>query len=287
MELPQGTNACAYCVARGCLKLRSRHALVGTREEIGQVYRFFVPMEQIFDNTAEIAGDDVNHIKNVLRMGNGGHIMITDGRGTDYHCIIRGIEPDRVLLDIEKKELVRTELPVEIVLFQALPKADKMELIIQKAVELGAARIVPVRTRRSVVRLDDKKAEKKRQRWQSIAEAAAKQSGRGIVPEVEEVVSFGEACTQAHWLEHCIIPYELYDDMSETAKTMSQIVQGASIGIFIGPEGGFERGEVEQAMEAGALPVSLGRRILRTETAGLAILSVLMFQIEKDYAGEV
>ncbi len=251
------------------------------------VYRFFVPIEQIFDNTAEIAGDDVNHIKNVLRMGTGGHIMITDGRGTDYHCIIRGIEPDRVLLDIEKKEPVRTELSVEIVLFQALPKADKMELIIQKAVELGAAKIVPVRTRRSVVRLDDKKAEKKRQRWQSIAEAAAKQSGRGIVPEVEEVVSFGEACTQAHELEHCIIPYELYDDMSETAKTMSQIVQGATIGIFIGPEGGFERGEVEQAMEAGALPVSLGRRILRTETAGLAILSVLMFQIEKDYAGEV
>ena len=252
--------------------------LAETREEIGQVYRFFVPVEQIFENTAEIAGDDVNHIKNVLRMGTGGHIMITDGRGMDYHCIIRGIGPDRVLLDIEKKEPVRTELPVEIVLFQALPKADKMELIIQKAVELGAARIVPVRTRRSVVRLDDKKAEKKRQRWQSIAEAAAKQSGRGIVPEVGEVVSFGEACTQA---------YELYDDMSETAKTMSQILQGASIGIFIGPEGGFERGEVEQAMEAGALPVSLGRRILRTETAGLAILSVLMFQIEKDYAGEV
>ncbi len=246
--------------------------LAETREEIGQVYRFFVPVEQIFENTAEIAGDDVNHIKNVLRMGTGGHIMITDGRGMDYHCIIRGIGPDRVLLDIEKKEPVRTELPVEIVLFQALPKA---------------ARIVPVRTRRSVVRLDDKKAEKKRQRWQSIAEAAAKQSGRGIVPEVGEVVSFGEACTQAQELEHCLIPYELYDDMSETAKTMSQIVQGASIGIFIGPEGGFERGEVEQAMEAGALPVSLGRRILRTETAGLAILSVLMFQIEKDYAGEV
>ena len=261
--------------------------LAETREEIGQVYRFFVPVEQIFENTAEIAGDDVNHIKNVLRMGTGGHFMITDGRGMDYHCIIRGIGPDRVLLDIEKKEPVRTELPVEIVLFQALPKADKMELIIQKAVELGAARIVPVRTRRSVVRLDDKKAEKKRQRWQSIAEAAAKQSGRGIVPEVGEVVSFGEACTQAQELEHCLIPYELYDDMSETAKTMSQILQGASIGIFIGPEGGFERGEVEQAMEAGALPVSLGRRILRTETAGLAILSVLMFQIEKDYAGEV
>lgn len=261
--------------------------LLKPERRIGRVYRFFVPVEQIFENTAEIVGDDVNHIKNVLRMGAGGHIMITDGRGTDYHCIIHDIEPDRVLLDIEKKEPVRTELPVEIVLFQALPKADKMELIIQKAVELGAAKIVPVRTRRSVVRLDDKKAEKKRQRWQSIAEAAAKQSGRGIVPEVGAVVSFGGACTQAKELEYCLIPYELYDDMPETAKTMDRVVQGTSIGIFIGPEGGFERGEVEQAMEAGALPVSLGRRILRTETAGLAMLSVLMFQIEKDYAGEV
>lgn len=251
------------------------------------MYRFFVPMEQIFDHTAEITGDDVNHIRNVLRMGTGGHIVITDGRGTDYQCIIGDIRPDRVLLNIEKKEPVRTELPVKMVLFQSLPKADKMELIVQKAVELGAVKIVPVRTRRSVVRLDDKKAEKKRQRWQSIAEAAAKQSGRGVLPEVGEVVSFGEACMQAEELEHCIIPYELYDDMPETVKTMECVVKGSSIGIFIGPEGGFERGEVEQAMEAGALPVSLGRRILRTETAGFAILSALMFQIEKDYAGEV
>ncbi len=282
-----GVAAGHECLCLLCCQGVSGNALTETREEIGQVYRFFVPMEKIFENTAEIIGDDVNHIKNVLRMGTGERIMITDGRGTDYHCIICDIGPDRVLLDIEKKEPVRTELPVEIVLFQALPKADKMELIIQKAVELGAARIVPVRTRRSVVRLDDKKAEKKRQRWQGIAEAAAKQSGRGIVPEVGEVVSFGGACAQAQELEHSIIPYELYDDMLETAETMSQILQGASVGIFIGPEGGFERSEVEQAMEAGALPVSLGRRILRTETAGLAILSVLMFQIEKDYAGEV
>ena len=177
------------------------------------MYRFFVPMEKIFENTAEIIGDDVNHIKNVLRMGTGERIMITDGRGTDYHCIICDIGPDRVLLDIEKKEPVRTELPVEIVLFQGLPKADKMELIIQKAVELGAARIVPVRTRRSVVRLDDKKAEKKRQRWQGIAEAAAKQSGescrrwekwfllagRVYRPRSWNTVSFPTSCTMICW----------------------------------------------------------------------------------------
>lgn len=244
------------------------------------MYRFFVPIEQIYDDYAEIIGDDVNHIKNVLRMEAGEKVVISGGQGMDYYCIIRDVQPECVILDIERKEPVKTELPVKLVLFQALPKADKMELIIQKAIELGAAEIVPVRTKRSVVKLDDKKAAKKKQRWQAIAEAAAKQSGRGIVPEVGEVVSFGEALTQAKELEYILIPYELYDDMSETVKTIEKISDGKSIGIFIGPEGGFERGEVEKAMEAGAMPISLGKRILRTETAGLAILSVLMFQIE-------
>lgn len=250
------------------------------------MYRFFVPVEQIRGEMAEIIGDDVNHIKNVLRMGAGEKVVISCGQGTDYYCIIEDVLPDRIELAIEREEPVRTELPVELVLFQALPKSDKMELIIQKAVELGASRIVPVRTKRSVVRLDEKKAEKKRQRWQAIAQSAAKQSGRGILPEVGEVISFSEACRQAGELTHRIIPYELYDDMTETADTIDRISTGGSIGIFIGPEGGFERGEVEQAMEAGAVPVSLGRRILRTETAGLAILSVLMFQIEKNGSGD-
>ena len=146
------------------------------------MYRFFVPAEQIHDGSAEITGDDVNHIKNVLRMGAGEKVVISGGQGTDYYCIIRDVQSECVLLEIEREEPVQTELPVRIVLFQALPKSDKMELVIQKAIELGAAEIVPVRTRRSVVKLDEKKAEKKVQRWQTIAEAAAKQSGRGIVP---------------------------------------------------------------------------------------------------------
>ena len=250
--------------------------------------RFFVEPNQIQGKRISITGKDVNHIKNVLRMKPGEEISVSNGAdGKEYRCGIEEIGEEEIVCGLRFIKEDGLELPSKIYLFQGLPKADKMELIIQKAVELGAFEIVPVACRRSVVKLDDKKAANKVSRWQGIAEAAAKQSGRGIVPEVGEVVSFGEACTQAQELEHCLIPYELYDDMSETAKTMSQIVQGASIGIFIGPEGGFERGEVEQAMEAGALPVSLGRRILRTETAGLAILSVLMFQIEKDYAGEV
>ncbi len=244
------------------------------------MYRFFVPAEQIHDGSAEITGDDVNHIKNVLRMGAGEKVVISGGQGTDYYCIIRDVQSECVLLEIEREEPVQTELPVRIVLFQALPKSDKMELVIQKAIELGAAEIVPVRTRRSVVKLDEKKAEKKVQRWQTIAEAAAKQSGRGIVPQVHAVMSFSEALRYAEELQHCLIPYELYEDRKTTAETIEHVCGGSSIGIFIGPEGGFERSEVTQAMENGAQPVSLGKRILRTETAGLAILSVLMFRLE-------
>lgn len=248
------------------------------------MYRFFVPAEQIYDEYAEITGDDVNHIKNVLRMGTGEKVVISGGQGTDYYCIIRDVRSECIVLDIERKEPVKTELPVRIVLFQALPKADKMEFVIQKAIELGAAEIVPVRTRRSVVRLDEKKAVKKVQRWQTIAEAAAKQSGRGMIPQVHEVLSFQDALRYAGELEHCVIPYELYDDMRATTEAMDKVCGGKSIGIFIGPEGGFERGEVTQAMETGVMPISLGKRILRTETAGLAVLSVLMFRLESRMA---
>lgn len=249
------------------------------------MYRFFVPAEQIGEDRAEITGDDVNHIRNVLRMAPGEKVVISSGQGMDYYCIIRDVQPECILLGIERKEAVKTELPVRIVLFQALPKADKMEWIIQKAVELGVSEIVPVRTRRSVVRLDEKKAVKKQQRWQMIAEAAAKQSGRGIVPEVHGVLSFPEALAYAKELEYRLIPYELYEDMRQTLDQVDQVCGGSSLGIFIGPEGGFERGEVEQAMEGGAVPISLGRRILRTETAGLALLSVLMFRIEGNKNG--
>lgn len=244
------------------------------------MYRFFVPGEQIHGECVEITGDDVNHIRNVLRMGRGEKLVISCGQGTDYYCIIKEIQSECIMLEVEREEPVRTELPVSLTLFQALPKADKMEWIIQKAVELGAAEIVPVRTRRSVVRLDDAKAAKKQKRWQAVAEAAAKQSGRGVIPRIHEVISFPEALKYARKLQYRIIPYELFDDMDATLETVDRVCGGESVGIFIGPEGGFERGEVEQAMEEGASPVSLGRRILRTETAGLAVLSVLMFRIE-------
>ena len=158
----------------------------------------------------------------------------------------------------------------------------QMELIIQKAVELGAYAIVPVETKRCVVKLDEKKAAKKTARWQQIAESAAKQSKRMLIPKIHEVMSFQDALKLAEELDIRLIPYELAKGMKETKKILNQIRPGQSVGIFIGPEGGFEENEVSQALEKGAQAITLGRRILRTETAGLAILSVLMFQLEND-----
>lgn len=244
------------------------------------MYRFFVPIENVEDDRIWITGDDVNHARNVLRMSVGEKVVVSCGQGVDYYCIIDYIRENQIDLRIEEEKAVVTELPVAITLFQALPKRDKMEFVIQKAVELGAAEIVPVQTRRCVVRLDKGKAEKKLVRWRAIAKAAAKQSGRGVVPEISEVMSFAEALHYAGKMDTVLIPYELYEGMADSVETMQRAAGGSSIGIFIGPEGGFERGEIEQAMERGAFPLSLGKRILRTETAGMAALSVLMFLIE-------
>ena len=155
-----------------------------------------------------------------------------------------------------------------------------MELIVQKAVELGACQVIPVMTRRCVVKLDAKKAAKKVSRWQQIAESAAKQAGRGYIPEIRDVMTLEEALAFAGQLDVRLIPYELAEGMEHTRDVIGKIMPGQSVGIFIGPEGGFEKEEVEQAVEKGVLPVTLGKRILRTETAGLAVLSVLMYRLE-------
>lgn len=244
------------------------------------MYRFFVSPEAILENKVQITGDDVNHIKNVLRMGPGEQVVVSCGRGMDYYCVICEVKEQMVLLDIQEERPAVTELPVRITLFQALPKKDKMEFVIQKAIELGAAEIVPVQTRRCIVKLDAKKEAKKLQRWKTIAESAAKQSGRALVPEIHSVMTFREALTYGEKMETVMIPYELCEDMAGSVAVMQKAAAGEMIGIFIGPEGGFERSEVEEAMAAGAVPISLGKRILRTETAGLAALSVLMFLIE-------
>lgn len=243
--------------------------------------RFFVEPHQIDRDRHEIhiTGNDVNHIANVLRMKKGEELWISD-KEKEYHCVIESTEEDEVLLHILYVQEPDYELKNRIYLFQGLPKADKMELIIQKAVELGAYSVVPVSTRRCVVKLDNKKAEKKVSRWQQIAESAAKQSKRMLIPNVHQVLSFKEALKYAESMDIRLIPYELAKGMQETKEILAAIEQGQSIGIFIGPEGGFEEKEVEAAISEGAKPITLGKRILRTETAGLAILSVLMFQLE-------
>lgn len=244
--------------------------------------RFFVEPHQIDEaaHQIHIIGTDVNHISNVLRMKQGEEVWINDGGQKEYRCAIEAFSADEVLLHIIYAQEPDYELPSRIYLFQGLPKADKMELIIQKAVELGAYEIIPVETKRCVVKLDGKKAAKKVERWQQIAESAAKQSKRMLIPNVHQVLSFKEALKYAESMDIRLIPYELAKGMQETKEILAAIEQGQSIGIFIGPEGGFEEKEVEAAISEGAKPITLGKRILRTETAGLAILSVLMFQLE-------
>ena len=228
-----------------------------------------------------ISGGDVNHIKNVLRLEVGDWIVACDGNGTDYVSRIQSICSDEVVASIEKVQPTGTELPVRITLFQGMPKKDKLELIIQKAVELGACEIVPVMTKRTVVKLsEEKKINKRLERLQSIAYAAAKQCDRGIIPTVHKPVSYEEALAMADQLDYNVIPYELQTGMEEARKIVDQACKQRSLGIFIGPEGGFEPEEVERAMTRNIHPMTLGKRILRTETAGMALLSILMFQMQ-------
>lgn len=241
---------------------------------------FFVIPEQVGETEIYVTGQDVNHMKNVLRMKIGEQVEISDGNNKKYLCEVSAYEEEQAVLRILEIREADTELKSRLYLFQGLPKNDKMELIVQKAVELGAYEVIPVSMKRCVVKLDAKKAAKKVERWNSISESAAKQAGRSIIPKVSDVVSYQEALERAEQLDVVLVPYELEEGMAETKKLLHQIQPGQSVGIFIGPEGGFEREEVEQAIEAGAHPVTLGRRILRTETAGFTMLSILMFELE-------
>lgn len=245
------------------------------------MYRFYVSADQLAEKEVFISGGDVNHIKNVLRLEVGDWIVACDGNGTDYVSRTQSICSDEVVASIEKVQPTGTELPVRITLFQGMPKKDKLELIIQKAVELGACEIVPVMTKRTVVKLsEEKKINKRLERWQSIAYAAAKQCDRGIIPTVHKPVSYEEALAMADQLDYNVIPYELQTGMEEARKIVDQACKQRSLGIFIGPEGGFEPEEVERAMTRNIHPMTLGKRILRTETAGMALLSILMFQMQ-------
>lgn len=211
----------------------------------------------------------------------GEEIAVGNGQDQDFRCKIREITAEEVTADILEAEEV-TELPARLYLFQGLPKGDKMELIIQKAVELGVYQIIPVATRRCVVKLDAKKKAAKRKRWNLISESAAKQSQRVIIPKVTEVMTLKQALEYAKAFDINLIPYENAEGMKKSRELFRQIKPGFSAGIFIGPEGGFEYEEVKLAESFGLHEVSLGKRILRTETAGMAVLSILGFQLESE-----
>lgn len=243
------------------------------------MYNFFVKETQKQENSYIITDSDFNHIKNVLRMRVGEEFLVSCEGRSDL-CRIEEFEAQSVVASIIEENYNSTELPVKIYLFQGLPKSDKMELVIQKCVELGAYAVVPVEMSRCIVKLDGGKKDGKIARWQTIAESAAKQSKRNVIPQIMPVMSYKAAVEMASKMDLFMIPYEAKDGMAATKKALDRIRVGSSVAIMIGPEGGFEEREVEQAVQAGGCAVSLGKRILRTETAAISAVSMCMLHTE-------
>lgn len=245
------------------------------------MYHFFVEPSAISDKIITISGKDVNHIKNVLRMKPGEEISVsTTESSAEYRCIIKELHDEAVICDLAFIKEEGNELPSKIYLFQGLPKSDKMELIIQKAVELGAYEIIPVEMKRCVMKLEPKKVDSKIARWQAISEAAAKQSKRTVIPTVTKPLSFKEAINKATECTHRWVPYEMADGMPRTRELIDSVQPSESIAIFIGPEGGFDTTEIDYAKEQGFEIITLGKRILRTETAGMVVISLLMMKLD-------
>ena len=233
--------------------------------------RFFIDYKPAVGDTAVIEGADARHIAGALRMTPGEGLTLCDGAGTDYVCVISAVERERVTLSVEAAAPTASEPTLAVTLYMGLPKGDKMELILQKAVELGVTAIVPVTTARSIVRLDAKDAAKKQARWQKIAHEAAGQSGRGILPVVETPITWKQALTRFE-KENTLLCYE------GGGQPIGKLVSPAdtAVSLVVGPEGGFDPAEVEAVTAIGGKIATLGPRILRCETAPIAALAVLM-----------
>lgn len=243
------------------------------------MYNFFITKENKIGDKVSIVGTDYNHIKNVLRMKEGDEFLVSLD-GVSHLCTIESLTDTEIIAVITKENFQDTSLPVSITLFQGLPKSDKLELIIQKAVELGVDEITPVQMERCIVKLDDKKQDGKVSRWQAIAESAAKQSKRTCIPTVNAPLSFNKMLEKAKTYDLFIVPYESENGMQSTKDTLSKIKSGQKIGVLIGPEGGFSQKEITLAKEQGAKIVSLGKRILRTETAAITAVGMIMLHAE-------
>ncbi len=254
------------------------------------MYRFYIDEEQHTGDEAVVTGEDVNHIRNVLRLTEGDRIVLCNGQNVDHLSVITDMSnKNEIRCRVLESRASESELPVRIVLYQGLPKKDKMELIIQKCVELGVSEIVPITMKRCIVKIEDEKSEaKKNARWSEISRAAAKQSGRGVIPEIGKVMSFKEALKRAvnEDPDFLLVPYENAEGILSLKNFAKRLKASLSengkrtVSVFIGPEGGFDESEVEEAKKAGAETVSLGKRILRTETAGFTTAAILMYETE-------
>ena len=244
------------------------------------MHRFFIDKKDIKMDSIIITGEDVQHITKVLRLKIDDVIVLCDGEGVDYYAAIKDMDKHIVKTKILRKEYTNTEPTIKVVLYQGIPKGAKMDTIVQKCIELGVNRIVPVVNARNVVKLsDEQNIRKKIERWQRIAIEAAKQSRRGIIPIIDRPKEFKDALEEAATLDLAIMPYEM--DQNNPLKDAIHGKNIREIGIFIGPEGGYENFEVMEALNKGVITVTLGPRILRTETAGIAVLSCLMYEFDE------
>lgn len=247
--------------------------------------RFFVDKKNINleNNTCIIEGEDVKHISKVLRCRIGEELEVCDNNNNEYICEITNIDKNQVELNIVEKVDIQRESDLKIKVYQGLPKGPKMEMILQKLTEVGVDEIILVQTKRTVVKVDDKKEDKKLERWERIIYEAAKQSKRGKIPTLRGVLTFKEALADMKENDFNIAPYE-----NEKTKSIKQAIKGVNInniGIFVGPEGGFEETEIEAIEDIGGQSVSLGPRILRTETASLVASSIVLYELS-DLGGD-
>lgn len=242
--------------------------------------KFFIDKKDIKDEKITITGGDATHIAKVLRTEIGEILTLCDGCGTDFSAKVTACSKDSVSLDIINTFPCLAEPGVSVTLFQGIPKQGKMDYIIEKCTELGIARIVPVATARSVVKISDKKSEEKKlERWRKIASESVKQCGRGKIPEVSDILSVSQAIEFSKNLDLVIAAYECESETS--LKSVLAANSPDSVGIFIGPEGGLDDAEVKMFLDAGIKTVTLGKRILRTETAGHTVLTAVMYEFNE------
>ena len=240
--------------------------------------RFFVGDNPEINPT--LSGEEFKHAINVLRIKEGDEILVCDNSGYEYVCKVIKISKNELSFSVISKDVCSTETKNNVTLVCGYLKGDKTELVVQKAVELGVTAIIPVQMSRSIVKIEEKKKGAKTERWQAIAESAGKQSKRSVIPKVYDVMSFDKALEFASETDLFLLPYENKNGMVDTKNALNKIKKGDKISVLVGPEGGFSDSEIDKALSNGANVISLGKRILRTETASILSVGMLMLHAE-------